>query len=195
MSIRWTDTSEPEVLPGLADRGATPDVHVTPEADATVHAHLASAPTELGGLLIGVAYVHAPRDAPGGAPRDPPGDAPPPAVTHVSITKAVPADDADGTAVSLRMGASVWQAAQRALEPGERIVGWYHSHPGLTAFFSDTDRRTQRAFFAHRWSVGWVVDPWSGDEAFFIGPDCRPVSRGPGLRRPDARPASGPRSG
>ncbi|MGE0312475.1 MAG: Mov34/MPN/PAD-1 family protein [Lautropia sp.] len=183
MPIRWTDTSESAPLPCVEGRGEAPELHVAPQADAVVRAHLASAATELGGLLIGVAYAYPPRDAS------------PQRVAHVAIHRAVPANEADATGVSLRMGTSVWQAAQRAMAPGERIVGWYHSHPGLTAFFSETDRRTQRAFFAHPWSIGWVVDPWLGDEAFFIGPDCRPLSRGPALPRSDAPPASGSHTG
>ncbi len=39
------------------------------------------------------------------------------------------------------------------------VVGWYHSHPNLGAFFSGTDRATQRAFFNRPYSVGLVVDP------------------------------------
>jgi proteasome lid subunit RPN8/RPN11 len=54
------------------------------------------------------------------------------------------------------------------------VVGWYHSHPGLGAFFSHTDRRTQQAFFAHAYSVGWVVDPLRGESAWFVGPRSLP---------------------
>ena len=63
----------------------------------------------------------------------------------------------------------MWDRARQALRPLELIVGWYHSHPGLGAFFSATDRRTQAAFFPHPYSVGWVIDPELDDEAFFVG--------------------------
>lgn len=177
MAIRWRDVPPPaDDLVVVAGREGRVDVHVEPQADAQVRAHLASAPVELGGLLVGCAY----RDAVG-------------AITQVRIVRAVPADASTGTAVSLRMDASVWSAAQRATAGHERIVGWYHSHPGLTAFFSRTDRDTQRAFFAHPYSVGWVVDPWLGEEAFFLGADCLPVERGPSVLAegagPDAEPA------
>jgi proteasome lid subunit RPN8/RPN11 len=81
------------------------------------------------------------------------------------------------------METPVWSAARAALEPGELIVGWYHSHPGLTAFFSPIDRQTQRAFFHHEYSLGWVIDPLAGDEALFLGPECIPVARQAGIRR------------
>jgi len=41
----------------------------------------------------------------------------------------------------------------------------------LGAFFSGTDRSTQRAFFSHPYSVGWVIDPQRNDEKVFVGGD------------------------
>ena len=43
--------------------------------------------------------------------------------------------------------------------PGTRIVGWYHTHPGLGVFFSGQDRFIQRNFFAGEGQVGLVYDP------------------------------------
>jgi proteasome lid subunit RPN8/RPN11 len=87
----------------------------------------------------------------------------------VAISQAVPALDFASSGISLRMESGVWERARAALRPRELIVGWYHSHPGLGAFFSATDRRTQAAFFPHPYSVGWVIDPVLDDEAFFVG--------------------------
>jgi proteasome lid subunit RPN8/RPN11 len=61
------------------------------------------------------------------------------------------------------------------MRAGERVVGWFHSHPDIGAFFSGTDRRTQAAFFAQAFSVGWVIDPVRGEEAWFLGADARDV--------------------
>ena len=87
----------------------------------------------------------------------------------MAISQAVPALDFASSGISLRMESGVWERARAALRPLEMIVGWYHSHPGLGAFFSATDRRTQAAFFPHPYSVGWVLDPVLDDEAFFVG--------------------------
>jgi proteasome lid subunit RPN8/RPN11 len=87
----------------------------------------------------------------------------------VAISQAVAALDFASSGISLRMESGVWERARAALRPFEMIVGWYHSHPGLGAFFSATDRRTQAAFFPHPYSVGWVLDPVLDDEAFFVG--------------------------
>ena len=160
--IQWNDVSPVDVLPTLPGRDASQrDVFIAAEAEAAVRTHLATAMIELGGLLIGRAW----RGDDG-------------AITHVAVLRAVPADESAGTAVSLRMGTSVWQRAQAALGDSDRIIGWYHSHPGLTAFFSDTDRRTQAAFFPHDYSIGWVIDPLHDDEALFIGADSEPIGRG-----------------
>ena len=176
MAIRWTDSTPALQLPALPEdphAAARPagaaDVWISPEVDRRVMAHLRAHDVEQGGLLVGQAFAD-PRDG---------------SVAHVRVLRCAAAQAAHGTAFSLRMESGVWLAAQSLLAPGELIVGWYHSHPGLTAFFSDTDRQTQRAFFNHPYSVGWVIDPVGGDEALFLGAECRIVARGP-----DARPSS-----
>lgn len=123
--------------------------------------HLAASDVEQGGLLIGEVFevVH---DAAG-----------PPAIT-VLLKRCIPATHYAASAVSLQMGTDVWSRAREALGPQEMIAGWYHSHPGLGAFFSRRDRQTQRAFFSQAWSVGWVVDPSDASEAFFVGGEAKP---------------------
>jgi proteasome lid subunit RPN8/RPN11 len=95
----------------------------------------------------------------------------------VRVTQAIAATDFASSGVSLRMESGVWEQARCRLRPTELVVGWYHSHPGLGAFFSHTDRRTQRGFFPHAYSVGWVLDPLGGESAWFVGPDSAPPAR------------------
>ncbi len=125
---------------------------------ATVMSHLRGSDEEQGGLLIGEVFA---------------GD---PAVVETSrvvvVRQAIAALDFSSSGISLRMESGVWERARLSRGPHEIVVGWYHSHPGLGAFFSSTDRRTQSAFFPHPYSVGWVVDPLLGEEAFFVGRDC-----------------------
>jgi proteasome lid subunit RPN8/RPN11 len=190
MAIKWTDATPAMRLPRLPQQPSSADgllqseaeadadspavdVWIAPEVDRQVMAHLLTRDVEQGGLLVGQAFSEPGSDA---ADR----------VAHVRITGCAPAEEAQGTAFSLRMGTEVWQAAQALLGPGDIIVGWYHSHPGLTAFFSDTDRHTQRAFFNHPYSVGWVVDPHNRDEALFLGGECIPVGRGLDRLQPPA---------
>ena len=143
---------------------------------AAVLQHLQESADEQGGLLLGEVFTD---DAQAGAS----------ASRAVVLRQAVPALDFASSGISLRMESGVWERARHALGRCELIVGWYHSHPGLGAFFSATDRRTQAAFFAHPYSVGWVIDPLHDEEAFFVGRDCA----APGAVRPrasDALPAA-----
>lgn len=126
--------------------------------------HLAASDVEQGGLLIGEVFA-AVRDAAG-----------PPALT-VLLKRCIPATHYAASAVSLQMGTDVWSRAREALGAEEMIAGWYHSHPGLGAFFSRRDRQTQRAFFSHAWSVGWVVDPSDASEAWFVGAEASAPGR------------------
>jgi proteasome lid subunit RPN8/RPN11 len=87
----------------------------------------------------------------------------------ITVSTAVPSMSYTGTGVSLRMEADVWSAAENLLADGSAIVGWYHSHPNLGAFFSGTDRHTQASFFNHAYSVGWVIDPIRKEEKWFRG--------------------------
>jgi proteasome lid subunit RPN8/RPN11 len=137
-------------------------VAVGTAACATVLRHLGDHPDEQGGLLLGEVYAEGDDPARSRALR---------------VTQAVPAQDFSSSGVSLRMASGVWETARGRLGPQELVVGWYHSHPGLGAFFSHTDRRTQQAFFPNAYSVGWVVDPLRGESAWFVGPQSLPPAR------------------
>src|SRR5579872_2168144 len=51
--------------------------------------------------------------------------------------------------------------------PDDRIVGWYHSHPGFGVFLSDHDEFIQQNFFSSPQQVAWVFDPHSDEEGCF----------------------------
>jgi len=51
--------------------------------------------------------------------------------------------------------------------PDERIVGWYHSHPGFGIFLSDHDSFIHKNFFSAPEQVAWVFDPHSDEEGCF----------------------------
>lgn len=188
--MKWTDQSPEQSLPELPDNASSPTVErllcraaevaggTEVVVDRSVHAqvltHLRSSRRELGGLLVGRAFSVQGR---------------PTQVARVDVLAAVPAEQSSGNGYSLRMEASVWSAAAALLAQhtahGElKVVGWYHSHPGLGAFFSATDQATQAAFFSHAYSIGWVIDPSDDSHACFVGPASKPVSRcflpGPG---------------
>jgi proteasome lid subunit RPN8/RPN11 len=154
-------TVEADALDRIVARAAArnsadlPIVVLAPEALRAAWDHVAGSALECGGLLLGEALV------------DAAGDAEPVAVF---VRAAVPGPDAAATEYSLRMDTAVWDVARAELAPSEVVVGWFHSHPDIGAFFSGTDRRTQASFFHHRFSVGWVIDPVRGEQAWFVGP-------------------------
>jgi len=51
--------------------------------------------------------------------------------------------------------------------PDEKIVGWYHSHPGFGVFLSEHDLFIQENFFSNPQQVAWVYDPHTDEEGCF----------------------------
>jgi proteasome lid subunit RPN8/RPN11 len=51
--------------------------------------------------------------------------------------------------------------------PEEKIVGWYHSHPGFGVFLSEHDLFIQENFFSSPHQVAWVYDPHTDEEGCF----------------------------
>ncbi len=167
-------------LAALAERargqpaGSGPIIALASPALAMAWAHVGDSVLERGGLLIGEPIVEAAGDSL-------------PALVHVRA--AVAGTDDEATATSLRLHTGVWDTARAALRPGECVVGWFHSHPGIGAFFSGTDRDTQRGFFHHPFSLGWVIDPQRREQAWFIGPGSRALAPAAVVKL--GRPASG----
>jgi hypothetical protein len=51
---------------------------------------------------------------------------------------------------------------------GERLVGWYHSHPGHGVFLSAYDEFIHTQFFPEEGQIAMVIDPQTGDEGVFV---------------------------
>jgi hypothetical protein len=143
-----------------ASPGAGPLVALQTAAIRDAWDHVRPSLLERGGLLLGEAFCAGADEV---------------RVALVYVRAAVQSREGDATPLSLRMDAGVWDAAREALRPGEVVVGWYHSHPGIGAFFSDTDRRTQAGFFSRPFSLGWVIDPQRAEQAWFVGPQAQPL--------------------
>jgi proteasome lid subunit RPN8/RPN11 len=79
---------------------------------------------------------------------------------------------------ALQIHPSIWsEARRRQREDWVSVVGWFHSHPQRGAFFSRTDRQTQRRLFHREYSIGYVVDPAYNAHAFFLGPNALDLAR------------------
>jgi proteasome lid subunit RPN8/RPN11 len=51
--------------------------------------------------------------------------------------------------------------------PMWRIVGWYHTHPGLSVFFSSLDQDSHSKWFRQAGHIALVIDPVANDYGFF----------------------------
>lgn len=73
-----------------------------------------------------------------------------------------------GTHVTFTQDA--WEAIYKVKDqsyPEERIVGWYHSHPGFGVFLSEHDTFIHQNFFSSPNQVAWVYDPHTDEEGCF----------------------------
>lgn len=133
-----------------------PIILITNYARKAIYEHLLQKKIELGGLLLGNVYSLNREDENSYA---------------VVISHSIPSVEFKSTTVSLSLGIDVWNAARPYLGKGMMVAGWYHSHPGFGAFFSSTDRYTQKHFFREPYHVGLVVDPFREEEMWFLGKD------------------------
>lgn len=100
-------------------------------------------PVEAGGLLIGYNCA----DAHG---------------HYLLVEEAIPATLAQGRRLSLTFTHQAWEemlARKQSEYPAQRIVGWYHTHPGLGVFLSGHDLFIHQHFFADSTHVALVIDP------------------------------------
>jgi len=145
-----------DIVSLMASTQEAPRVIFNEEVRAKVLKHLSSKKVELGGLLIG--SVFSTKDLEQG-------------IVGIEIKNAIASQVFDSSSVSLSMTPEVWQNANQLCDDNTFVVGWYHSHPNLGAFFSGTDRKTQRDFFNNAYSLGLVIDPIRHEECWFIGPE------------------------
>lgn len=133
-------------------------VYIINDCLKNVMDHVSNEKKEVGGLLLGSAWEN---NLPGMSSTGP----------LVFILSSISSKVCRNSPVSLEMGTEIWDQVNEQISDGIIVVGWYHSHPNLGAFFSGTDRRTQRAFFNHSYSLGWVIDPFRNEDRVYYGMD------------------------
>ncbi len=112
---------------------------------------------EIGGVLLGQVY-HDPRDG----------------VEYPVITHAIAARFATEARGHLTFTRETWLDINTQRDeryPDKRIVGWYHTHPGLDIFLSHWDLFIHRNFFTEPWQVALVIDPQQQAAGFFVWSD------------------------
>ena len=89
---------------------------------------------------------------------------------HIEVAACIEGQNAEEAGAHVTFTQDTWEhiyAVKDKKYPEERIVGWYHSHPGFGVFLSDHDTFIHRNFFSSPGQVAWVFDPHSDEEGCF----------------------------
>jgi proteasome lid subunit RPN8/RPN11 len=89
---------------------------------------------------------------------------------RVQIAACIEGENAEGAGAHVTFTQDTWEhiyAVKDKKYPDERIVGWYHSHPGFGIFLSEHDTFIHKNFFSSPGQIAWVYDPHSDEEGCF----------------------------
>ena len=88
----------------------------------------------------------------------------------VEVCASIEASNAAQAGTHVTFTQDAWESIYRIKDesyPEQRIIGWYHSHPGFGVFLSEHDLFIQRNFFSSPDQVAWVYDPHTDEEGCF----------------------------
>jgi proteasome lid subunit RPN8/RPN11 len=88
----------------------------------------------------------------------------------VEISTRIPGVNAAQGGAHVTFTQDTWEHIYKVKDkehPDERILGWYHSHPGFGIFLSEHDTFIHQNFFSSPRQVAWVYDPVSDEEGCF----------------------------
>ncbi len=107
---------------------------------------------ELGGVLVGNVYKDKSNQL------------------FIVIRNNIIAESTNASLSRLTFTHETWEKINSNLEkdyPNQKILGWYHSHPGHSVFLSTYDIFIQDNFFNLPYMTAFVYDPIINDRAFF----------------------------
>lgn len=96
----------------------------------------------------------------------------------IKIDGCISAMHTQASASRLTFTHDTWSHINSILESkhsGKKILGWYHSHPGHTVFFSNFDVFIQENFFNMEYMVAYVFDPTIKERGFFFWKENKTV--------------------
>lgn len=88
----------------------------------------------------------------------------------INIEAKLEAKYSKATSTSLTFTHDTWEYFDKTIDkdyPEFKIVGWFHTHPGLGVFLSGMDLFIHRNFFNLPWQIAYVVDPIANEDGFF----------------------------
>src|SRR5437660_7640254 len=89
---------------------------------------------------------------------------------RIDVAACIEGQNAEEAGAHVTFTQDTWEhiyAVKDQKYPSERIMGWYHSHPGFGVFLSDHDTFIHKNFFSSALQVAWVYDPHSDEEGCF----------------------------
>lgn len=100
---------------------------------------------------------------------------------HVEIEQAVPVEPVTQNPVHFTF---TWRDVDRVRnlreQQGKALLGWYHTHPDLGIFLSETDlERTHRVLFSEPFQIALVYDPVRGRAGYFFWDGAQQMNAGP----------------
>ena len=118
-----------------------------------VHRHGYSRPdVEICGVLVGNGY----QDETG---------------SFVYVEATIRGEHASNQMAQVTFTAATWNHIQAVMDrdhPEQKILGWYHTHPGFGIFLSSMDLFIHGNFFASPEQLALVYDPLSGEQGVFL---------------------------
>ena len=134
---------------------------------ADIHDHALDAlPNETGGFLLGRVGLDTQRGS-----------------WHVTIDESVRVEPLDQNPAHFSFS---WREVDRVRsyreQRGKALIGWYHTHPDMGIFLSETDlEKSHRTLFAEAFQVALVYDPVRGRAGYFFweGPQIIDASPAP----------------
>lgn len=149
-SVYWAASHDDHLAPQWPNIFMTQDVYLKIAEHAESEAEM-----EVGGMLVGQAYFTPEKEM------------------FIIVEAQLEARHVEHSAVHLTFTSETLMDILGRLDdlyPGRRIVGWYHTHPGLSVFLSSMDIWLHTHFFPEPWQVALVVDPYANHGGFFYYP-------------------------
>lgn len=97
---------------------------------------------------------------------------------YLYIQASIPGQHAESQNTSVTFTAETWTAIQAEMDRShadQKILGWYHTHPGFGVFLSGMDLFIQEHFFGLPWQIALVYDPISHEDGLFLWRQGKPA--------------------
>ena len=91
--------------------------------------------------------------------------------TNIVIVGFIEAKYCEATPTTLKFTHETWDYCHKEMGkkyPGQKIVGWIHTHPNFGIFLSEYDKFIQENFFKEDYEIAYVVDPIQEIEGFYF---------------------------